>query len=508
MNSDGIKKLLEQGEGLEVEFKLASGLLPNNAFDTVCAFLNRRGGHLLLGVNDSGVVEGVHENAVQNIVKNIITISNNPEKLTPTFYLSPEIIDYQDKKIVYVFVPESSQVHSTSGKIFDRNNDGDFKITSRPQLVADLYIRKQQTYTENRIYPALALSDLREDLFTRIKKLARSQRPDHPWLELNDMELVKSAGLFLKDYQTGKEGFTLSAILLLGKDEIIQQVLPQYRTDAIYRVNNTDRYDDRDDIRTNLIDAYDRLMAFIAKHLPDKFFQDDGQRINIRDRLFREVVANLLVHRELSNAYPAKLIISKENLSTENWNKPHGKGLIDPALFAPFPKNPAIARFFKEIGRVEELGSGIRNIYKYSKLYTPHGSPQLVEGDIFKTSIPVEFSILKIDFQDLAGITDKDNIDQAFDQNEIPYILSQKQTYWKKVLRYCIKPKSRKQILQELLLITNQTKNFNNYITPLLEFGLLERTIKKNLKAPDQKYIITGKGHQVLKTLYKHLPKN
>jgi len=35
--------------------------------------------------------------------------------------------------------------------------------------------------------------------------------------------------------------------------------------------------------------------------------------------------------------------------------------LINPASFSAFPKNPVIARFFKEIGRADELGSGVRN---------------------------------------------------------------------------------------------------------------------------------------------------
>lgn len=51
-------------------------------------------------------------------------------------------------------------------------------------------------------------------------------------------------------------------------------------------------------------------------------------------------------------------------LITENANKPHGSGLIDPNNFSPYPKNPTIAKFFKEIGLVDELGSGVRNIYK------------------------------------------------------------------------------------------------------------------------------------------------
>lgn len=64
--------------------------------------------------------------------------------------------------------------------------------------------------------------------------------------------------------------------------------------------------------------AYPRLLAFIQKHLPDRFYLEGTQRISIRDVIFREVVANLLVHREFSNAYPATLTIFKDKVVTEN----------------------------------------------------------------------------------------------------------------------------------------------------------------------------------------------
>ena len=62
------------------------------------------------------------------------------------------------------------------------------------------------------------------------------------------------------------------------------------------------------------MDSYDRLMAFVAKHLPDKFFLEKNQRISLRDHIFREVAANLLIHREYLNPYPAKLIIETHRM--------------------------------------------------------------------------------------------------------------------------------------------------------------------------------------------------
>lgn len=57
-----------------------------------------------------------------------------------------------------------------------------------------------------------------------------------------------------------------------------------------------------------------------------------------------------------------------------------------PTIFLLFPKNPIIARVFKEIGRADELGSGIRNIYANYRYYSQK-EPILEEKDIFKCTI-------------------------------------------------------------------------------------------------------------------------
>lgn len=395
-----VTKLLEivqQGEGTQVEFKAASIGLNRDAFDSICGFLNRSGGHLILGINDSdNSITGVQDNQVQNIIDNIVTSANNPERLNPPYYLSPEIIEVTGKKVIVVYIPESSQVHATRGKIFDRNQDGDFNITKNNELVSQLYLRKQNTYSENQVFPFIKITDFKASLFDKVRSLARNIQPTHPWLAMDNEALLRSSGLFKRDMKTGQEGYTLAAVLLLGTDACIQNVLAHYKTDAILRIKNTDRYDDRDDIRINLIESYERLMAFTAKHLPEKFSLINGQRVNVRDNLFREIIGNLLVHREFTNPFPAKLIIEANQVKTENWNKPHGSGAIDPTNFSPYPKNPIIAKFFKEIGWVDELGSGIRNTYKYLTLYTPGAVPVFTEEDVFKIVIPTKLETNKV----------------------------------------------------------------------------------------------------------------
>ncbi|MBW2741731.1 MAG: putative DNA binding domain-containing protein, partial [Deltaproteobacteria bacterium] len=283
MNKAGIKKLIHKGEGISIEFKECRNKLNKDVFESICAFLNRNGGDLILGVNDSGKITGIAPEAVEQVKKDMATALNNPQKLDPPCYLMPEEVVIEGKQIVRLFVPESSQVHRCNGKIYDRNEDGDFDITSNTNLVTALYIRKQTTYSENLIYPYVSIKDMRLDLVSKARQLAVNQVPGHPWAGMSDIELLKSAQLFQRDYQSGKKGFTLAAILLLGDDNVILSVLPHHRTDALLRRENIDRYDDRNDIRTNLIESYDRLMAFVAKHLPDKFFLEKDQRISLRD---------------------------------------------------------------------------------------------------------------------------------------------------------------------------------------------------------------------------------
>lgn len=65
----------------------------------------------------------------------------------------------------------------------------------------------------------------------------------HLWADMTDEEMLRSCGLILENPETNKEGITLAAILLFGTNNRIMSVLPQHKTDAIFRVFNVGRYD-------------------------------------------------------------------------------------------------------------------------------------------------------------------------------------------------------------------------------------------------------------------------
>jgi len=178
----------------------------------------------------------------------------------------------------------------------------------------------------------------------------------------------------------------LAAVLLLGKDEVITDIVPAYETDCLLRRVNVDRYDDREVVNTNLIESYDRITAFIHKHLPDEFYLEGDKRISLRGIIAREMTSNLLIHREFTSSFPAKFVIERNRIYCENANRASWTGEMTPENFEPNPKNPIIASFFRNIGLADRLGSGVRNLFKYTSLY--HGGlPQFLEQDIFRITV-------------------------------------------------------------------------------------------------------------------------
>lgn len=243
---------------------------------------------------------------------------------------------------------------------------------------------------------------------------------------------------------------------------------------------NVDRYDDRDVVITNLIESYDCLMEFGKKHLNDVFTLDGIQRVSARDKILREIISNLLMHRDISSGYVSKLVIERDRIITENANLVHGHGNLNLKTFRPFAKNPSIAKVFREIGLADELGSGMRNSYKYTKLYSG-GEPIFTEADVFTTVIPLSEAATAT-----VGPTTQDPHQVApQDTHQVaPQDVDQRLV---ELTEFCSMPRSKREMMDYLGL--TDSKNFRErYLVPLLEAGKIEMTIPDKPNSKNQKY--------------------
>lgn len=223
---------------------------------------------------------------------------------------------------------------------------------------------------------------------------------------------------------------------------------------------------------TNLIESYDRLMEFGKKHLNDVFTLDGIQRVSARDKILREIISNLLMHCDFSSGYVPKLIIERDKITTENANLAHGHGNLNLKTFRPFAKNLPIAKVFREIGLADELGSGMRNSYKYTKMYSG-GEPSFAEADVFTTVIPLSEAATAT-----VGPTTQDTHQVA------PQDVDQRLV---ELTEFCSMPRSKREMMNYLGF--TDSKNFRErYLVPLLEAGKIEMTIPDKPNSKNQKY--------------------
>src|SRR5438046_8097526 len=80
MNLRDLKKIIKTGESDSIEFKVSTSQL-NRAVETLCAFLNKKGGAIIFGVKDDGEIIGekVTDNTKREIANQLNRIEPHPD---------------------------------------------------------------------------------------------------------------------------------------------------------------------------------------------------------------------------------------------------------------------------------------------------------------------------------------------------------------------------------------------------------------------------------------------
>ena len=207
------------------------------------------------------------------------------------------------------------------------------------------------------------------------------------------------------------------------------------------------------------------------------FHQEGITSINLREVIFRELVANIIAHREYTSAAPATLVINGDRVELKNPNVPHYFGRIDPNRFIPFPKNPVICKFMLQMGLYEELGSGVRRVNHYMPYYAPGaGKPVFEDGEMFTVTLPL----------------------RTFTPEVTPEVAPEVTPEVMKMLAVIKGDMGRKESQGRLGL--GDEKHFReSYQQPGIALGLIEMTIPDKPRSRLQKYRLTDKGRKLQK---------
>ena len=133
--------------------------------------------------------------------------------------------------------------------------------------------------------------------------------------------------------------------------------------------------------------------------------------------------------------------------------------------------------FRSKIGLVDELGSGVRNIVLYNRIYAG-SDPKFIEGDIFTTIIPLTNELI---VQETTPNMILGTYDSTKDRTQ-------------QILSFCITPKSRQEI-QDYLGIKNRDYFRKGILLPLVDQGLLNLSIPDKPNSSIQRYYSSKKNN-------------
>lgn len=349
-----VTRLLSMHEGKTLEFKrdLSS---PRNLLKTLVAFANTAGGYLFVGVEDgSNGVLGV-ENPLDEEERLCSLIADNIE---PRLVPNVEIIPVEDKTLLGVEVfPSGSRPHWIKKEgpfdgVYVRLGSTNRKADK--ELIAELKRNAAGTAFDELPLPELAIDAL--DL-AAARALFAGQR------ELNEKELLT---LKLLTPVQGRLVPTIGGVLLFGRDR--ERHFPDAWVQCGRFAGTTkSTILDHTEIHEHLPIAVEHAIEFIKKHA---MRGADLSGIRRRDVwsvpmiIMREAVINAIVHADYSQiGAPLRVAIYDDRVEIEN------PGILLPGMTIEDVRqgvskirNRVIARVFRELGLIEQWGSGFCRI--------------------------------------------------------------------------------------------------------------------------------------------------
>jgi len=238
-NCSGFKEyldsLLVRGECETIEFKNAKGGFPSSFWETYSAFANTDGGVIVLGVTEkNGKVhlDSLSEEQIGKYKNDFWSNVNNRSTISCNLMNADDVVaaEYDGQWFMLFFIPRANReqrpVYKTTqpyNGTFKRNHEGDYKCTEKEvqRMFADA---DDSRPADSRILKNYSMDDIDLDSITRYRQLFKTSSPDHPWLELDDIGLLKMLGGYRRDKQSGEEGFTVAGLLMFGKTESITDV--------------------------------------------------------------------------------------------------------------------------------------------------------------------------------------------------------------------------------------------------------------------------------------------
>lgn len=360
MKTADFLKLVAAGEGEQVEFKRGS-IAPDMVARVVCAFLNHRGGRVIIGVGDRGDLVGVQN--VEAMLDQLHSLLG--KAITPSALWTAERLEADGKNFVIIEVPEGMDKPYVTGGAIYYSRRGERVVPATRDEISEL-IRKRADASqrwERQLVVGAGLDDLETGLIAETAQMAvdAERWQGNP---SDTAAFLHSLGLF----ENG--GITNAALVLFGANPT--RWLPQARirlmvlpTGKAGDQHSVDRVFDKNLLRVaqQIPEALAVYVGGVESSFTDRSWQRE-ERVLYPGTALREGVMNALIHRDYARS--GTIIVSIRPKGVKIANPGRLPDELKPSDLkrdhASVPRNPDIAHVCYLRKLIEKIGRGTQRI--------------------------------------------------------------------------------------------------------------------------------------------------
>ena len=371
-----LKVLIERGENKRVEFKEQ---LPKNEsiVKTIIAFSNTSGGKLIIGISDDREIVGVDETNIfelQDRIASLIFDSCYPNILPEIYTLNLEgklllVIEVFRGNLLPYYHKKEGKNNGTYIRVGATNRKASFE-----NIVELERQRRNISYDEELNYEVdLSSLDLSPiyDVFQKVGKQLDEQK-------LKNLKLIKE--------EHGKEYPSNALLILLGYHNHCMVKCAKFKGTTM------EVFLDKKEYGGSIFEILENTQNFILNHINLRaeikgLYRTDTYEIPLV--ALREALINALIHRDyINHGRDIKVGVYDDIVNIVSpGSYPNGINQEDIDSGRSDARNRVIANVFKELGLIEQWGSGIARIKKLC-LNIGLKEPKIVEQNDF---VDVEF---------------------------------------------------------------------------------------------------------------------
>lgn len=357
----------------------------------VTALCNEKGGHLVIGMEDKYPHNVVGTSQCVNSVGQLESDIYRDTGIRPDVYeLYEEMPDGGKKRVLVISVPSRPV-----GKVFKFEDVPLMRVGEELKPMDDKtylsIIQEQEPDFSEMVCRGVRFEDLDETAIERLKEKYAIKQKNPSFRSLSNRQALSDLKLIDGDAVTN------SAVLLVGKEEVIGRIFPQAKVMLEYRSSESQiNFDRRVSFSKPFFLLIDELWNAINERNGAVPVREGAYIFDIpffNEEVIREVVNNAFAHRDyrinseiVVKLYPHKLVVQNAG------GFPKGVSLDNLLTVASTPRNRLLADVLSKTGIVERSGQGMDKIFLYT-LSEGKPEPDYTQSDDFSVTVILSGSV-------------------------------------------------------------------------------------------------------------------